>query len=98
MPFWRLGAVAGEAVVADGVVDGKPSWDFTRGNDRFQARVLFEASAFDTAIGEAFQRRQMAFFPNAELSVIPESGHDHPWTQPEATLRPVVRYLAEIGF
>jgi proline iminopeptidase len=96
-PFWRLGAVAAAAVAKDGVVDGKPVWDFTKGLERFATKVLFEASANDTVQGVAFQRRQMRFYPSAELAVIANAGHDHPWTQPEASLRPIFSYLAEIG-
>lgn len=97
-PFWRLGAVAMNAVSRDGMVDGKPGWDFTDGLERFSTKVLFEASANNDVIGVAFQERQLAFFPNAELAVIANAGHDHPWTQAEASLRPVFAYLAEIGF
>lgn len=97
-PFWRPGAVANAAFARTGIVDGKPSWDFTRGLERFTKPVLFEASALNTVIGSAFQERQMRFYPKATLRVIADAGHDHPWTHPEATLRPIFSYLAEIGF
>jgi proline iminopeptidase len=96
-PSWRLGTVAGAAIQRAGIVDGKPNWDFTRGLDRFTKKVLFEASANNTVIGEAFQREQMPDFPSAELSVVADSGHDFPWTQAEATLRPIFNYLDETG-
>lgn len=97
-PQWRHGAVAEAAIMEDGMENGEPSWDFTVGLDQFQPKVLFEASAWDTVIGEAFQRRQMEFYANAELLIIADAGHDHPWTQPEATLRGVLGYLDEIGY
>jgi proline iminopeptidase len=97
-PIWRMGAVASARVTREGIVDGEPAWDFTKGLDRFSTKVLFEASEENTVTGVAFQKRQMRFYPSAELAVIAGAGHDHAWTRPEQTLRPVVSYLAEIGF
>ncbi len=97
-PVWRLGAVASAAVQEDGMEGGKGVWDFTVGLDTFAPKVLFMASALNTVIGEDFQRRQMTFFANVELEVIANSGHDHPFTRPQETLRSIVAYLGEIGF
>lgn len=97
-PVWRLGAVANAAVQADGLIDGRPAWDFTVGLPQFSGKVLFEVSANDTVLGEAFQRRQATFYPSAELVRIEDAGHDHPWTHPKESMRPVFSYLAEIGF
>ncbi len=97
-PVWRLGAVAAGRVNREGIVDGKATWDFTKGLDRFDRLVLFEASEWDEVEGIDFQREQMTAFPEADLAVVPGAGHDHPWVQPEATLRPIVSYLAAIGF
>ncbi|HEY6909211.1 MAG TPA: alpha/beta hydrolase [Myxococcales bacterium] len=92
-PFWRMGAVAAAAVP-----EADPHWDFTRGLDRFTAPVLFEASEKNTAIGTAFQQRQMRFYPNASLAVIGGVGHDFPWTRPADTLAPVLSYLHSIAY
>jgi proline iminopeptidase len=97
-PIWRLGAVANAAIQYASTVDGKPSYDFTRGLDRFKTKVLFEASANNTVTGAAFQREQMRDFVSAELHVIADSGHDFPWRRPEATLSPIFDYLTEIDF
>ena len=97
-PFWRLGAVAAAAINAEGIVDGEPVWDFTRGLDRVAPPVLFEASADNTVIGSAFQQRQMRFYANAGLAVIAGAGHDFPWTRPAETLAPVLSYLDSIAF
>jgi proline iminopeptidase len=94
-PCWRLGAVANQAIEGGGVKDG---WDFTKGLERFQPKVLFEASERNEVIGAEFQRHQMKAYPTAALEIVAGAGHDFQWTQPEATLRPVVAYLAEIGF
>jgi proline iminopeptidase len=98
MPVWRLGAVAYAAVTKSGTSGGKAVYDFTQGLASYQRPVLFEASELDTVIGVDFQKRQMAFYPNAQLVVIPGAGHDFQWTLPEVTLRPVFSYLAAIGF
>lgn len=94
-PLWRFGAVASSAIQGEGVRDG---WDFTKGLERFQKPVLFEASEQNEVIGVEFQRRQMPSFSNAKLEIVRNAGHDFTWTQPEATLRPVFAYLAAIGF
>ena len=96
--FWRLGAVAAAAVLEEGMVDGEPVWDFTRGLDRFPVPVLFEASTDNTVIGIAFQQRQMRFYANASLAVVAGAGHDFPWTRPAETVAPVLSYLDSIGF
>ena len=57
--------MANVAIQKEGIVDGEPTWDFTKGLDRFTNKVLFEASAQNTVIGAAFQREQMREFPNA---------------------------------
>jgi proline iminopeptidase len=93
--FWREGAVANAAMQADGMKDGKGAWDFTTGLDDFTRPVLFLASERNAIMGEQFQRRQLGFYPNAELTVIRNSGHEVPTTQPEQTLRVIFNYLGE---
>jgi len=97
-PFWRHGAVAAAAIVAEGMVDGQPAWNFTTGLDRFTKPVLFQASELNTVIGIDFQKRQMPFYGNARLEVIAGAGHDFPWTKPAETVAPVLSYLDSIGF
>jgi proline iminopeptidase len=98
-PAWRFGAIANVTLTAvDGVHNGKADWDFTKGLDHFTRPVLFEGSALNDVIGAEFQKRQVTFYPNAQLVVIADAGHDFQWTQPEATLRPIFTYLDAIGF
>jgi proline iminopeptidase len=98
MPRWRYGAVASRELMRQGMSHGKPVWDFTVGLDRFQKPVLFIGSELNEVIGAEFQKRQMKFYPQSQLAVMAGAGHDHPWTHPEETLRPVFSYLAAIGF
>lgn len=93
--FWREGAVANAAMQDDGMQDGKGVWDFTIGLDAFTPPVLFLASERNTIMGEQFQRRQLGFYPNADLTVIEDSGHEVPTSQPEQTLRVIFNYLGE---
>lgn len=97
-PMWRLGAVTSTALPEDGMEDGEPVWDFTTGLASFTTEVLFVASENNTVIGEDFQTRQMAYYPTASLAVIADCGHDHQWTKPADTMRPVFAYLDRIGF
>ena len=46
-------------------------------------------------IGVDWQREQMKFFPNAELAVIPDAGHEMFTENPEASLAAVRAYLNE---
>ena len=97
-PFWRQGAVASAAITAEGIVDGEPNWDFVTGLDRLRTPVLFEASDQNTVIGVEFQKKQMQFYPEAQLAVIAGAGHDFPWTRAADTVAPVLSYLSSIGF
>lgn len=95
MAAWRFGAVANSTLMREGIASG---WNFTGGLDAFTGLVLFEGSELNEVTGAAFQKRQASVYPNARLAVIAGAGHDHTWVAPEATLRPIVSYLAEIGF
>ncbi len=97
-PFWRLGALANSKLQKDSMKNGKPDWDFTIGLSSFQRPALFIASERNEVIGAEFQRRQMQFYPNAELATVSNTGHDLVWVQPDATLRHIFSYLAKIGF
>ncbi|MCA9544519.1 MAG: alpha/beta hydrolase [Myxococcales bacterium] len=91
--YWRFGVVANQAIQADGMAGGKGVWDFTTGLAQTQAPVRLVASSRNEVIGEAFQRRQLGFFSNADLVVIDDSGHEFPQTHPAATLRVIFEHL-----
>jgi proline iminopeptidase len=44
-------------------------------------------------IGVEWQQRQMEYFPNAELAVIPNAGHEMFAENPEASITAVRTYL-----
>jgi proline iminopeptidase len=96
---WRIGAVANGALMEEGMsADGKAVWDFTKGLERFDRPVLFEGAELNQVIGAEFQKRQMTSYRNARLEVIVGAGHEHQWTHPQETLRPVFNYLSSIAF
>lgn len=61
----------------------------------FTGDVLFLASACNSFIGADFQRGQMGVFPQAQLEVIPDAGHELFSENPAATLAAVRDFFAE---
>lgn len=91
---WRFGARAADAIQQQAVdADGKFNIDLTVGVDRFNNKVLFVAGECQKVIGVAWQEQQMAFFPKAELAVIPDAGHEMFEENPEASIAAVREYL-----
>ena len=91
---WRFGASAGEAIKQEAVdTDGNFDIDLTVGVEGFNNTVLFMAGKCQQVIGAEWQTAQMAFFPNAELAVIPDAGHEMFAENPEASLAVVRAYL-----
>lgn len=91
---WRVGSTSMQNVMRSAMdSDGNIDIDLTEGIDKFANTVLFIASGCNTKIGAKFQRRQMEFFPNAELVVIQESGHMMFGEKPVESVRVVREYL-----
>lgn len=96
-PFWRYGAAAAKYIQEDGQNSkGKFVFDFTTHLDQFTNKVLFMASGRNEAIGEKHQRMQMQLFPNADIAVIPDCGHDYWWTKTAEVVVAIHEYLDEI--
>ena len=96
-PVWRLGAVTHHCLMAAGMKDGKPAYDFSDHLAAFTKPVLFVASELNEVIGVAFQERQRAFYPSTTLVTIAGSGHDFPWTHPAETLAAIHAYLGTVN-
>ena len=60
----------------------------------FTNKVLFIAGECQTVIGVDWQQRQMEFFHNAEIAVIPDAGHEMFAENPEAGIAAVREYLS----
>ena len=67
--------------------------DLTEGVADFSNTVLFIAGECQQVIGVEWQTKQMAFFPSAELAVIPDAGHEMFAENPDASLAVVRAYL-----
>ena len=74
---WRDGSQVSREILADAYdAEGNLSVDFVAGVNAFTNTVLFLTGACQTTIGADWQERQMAFYPSAELVVIPGAGHE----------------------
>lgn len=73
----------------------RKSIDFRVGVEQFTSKVLFIASECNTLIGEAHQRKQVKFFPNAELIVIKDAGHFMFNEKPEESIAIIKKYFTE---
>ena len=91
---WRFGARANTSLLQQAVdADGNFTINLVEGVERFANRVLFITGECQTVIGVEWQKRQMEFFPNAELAVIPDAGHEMFAESPEASIAAVREYL-----
>jgi proline iminopeptidase len=91
---WRYGAAASDALFQQ-AVDSNGNFDINlvAGVENFGNTALFLTGECQTVIGADWQRRQMEFFPSAELVVIPAAGHEMFTESPEASLAAVRAYL-----
>jgi len=91
-PNWRFGSLA-SALWRDA-----PEADLDRiaRGTGYQGPVLFLAGDCNDWTGALLQARYAAGFPNAELRVIPEAGHDVIWDNPGAAM-PVIRAFLDDG-
>lgn len=94
---WRSGQVSWEALAGRMMKDEqyRDSIDFVAGVENFDKKVLFIASECNTLIGEAHQRQQMKYFPDAELVVIKGAGHYMFNEKPEASVATIRKYFKE---
>ncbi|MEM7128823.1 MAG: hypothetical protein AAF702_20990 [Chloroflexota bacterium] len=61
----------------------------------YSGDALFITSECNTFTGEAFQRAQMTLFPQADLVVIPDAGHEMFSENPVASLMAVRTFFGE---
>jgi len=91
---WRFGARANDSLFQQAVdADGNFDINLVDGVEGFTNKVLFIAGECQMVIGVEWQKRQMEFFPNAELAVIPDAGHEMFAENPEASIAAVREYL-----
>ena len=91
---WRFGASAQSSIQSDAFdAEGNVTLNLVEGVENFTNRVLFIASECQTYIGADWQREQMAFFPDAELVVISDAGHEMFAENPTESIAAVRTYL-----
>ncbi|MEU9177848.1 alpha/beta hydrolase [Streptomyces sp. NPDC048550] len=95
-----LDAMAGRSVAHSSAAAFRAYLDSWAGADFHErvkdnpARVFLLAGANDPALGpEAMRATWMQWYPNAELEVLPDTGHYAPEESPEAVAAAVERYL-----
>jgi proline iminopeptidase len=92
---WRFGAAAAASIQAEAIdAEGNVHLNLVQGVENFSNRVMFMTGECQTVIGAAWQREQMAFFPSADLLVIPDAGHEMFKENPTASIAAVRSYLA----
>jgi proline iminopeptidase len=75
--YWRMGMAAFVSIPRSGMdEDGNLHLNLVEGVDRFKDKVLFLAGECNQLIGADHQRKHLEYFPNSELIVIPECGHN----------------------
>jgi len=91
---WRLGARGADNILQHAVdANGNFNVNLIDDVERFTNKVLFIASACQKVIGVDWQKKQMALFPNGQLAVIPDAGHEMFAENPEASIAAVRGYL-----
>jgi proline iminopeptidase len=92
---WRFGAMAASSIQSEAInAEGNIDLNLVEGVEEFSNRVLFMTGECQTIIGEDWQREQMVFFPNAELVVIPDAGHEMFKENSAASIATVRTYLS----
>jgi proline iminopeptidase len=91
---WRYGARGADNIFQQAIdADGNFNISLVDGVEGFTNKVLFIAGECQKVIGVEWQKRQMEYFPNAELSVIPGAGHEMFAENPVASITAVREYL-----
>ena len=97
-PVWRLGALANYCIEGEGIdSNGNADYDFTDNLNAFTTKVLFISSGDNEVLGIELQEKQVREYPNAELKIIPDCGHDLVWQKPAEVLALIRSYLNEIN-
>ena len=63
------------------------------GVEEFTNKVLFIAGECNTLIGAELQTRHLDLFPNSELAIIPDAGHEMFADNPDVSITVVREYL-----
>ena len=89
-PFWRNGAVVLQAFIEIAESEG---FDFTTNLSQYQTEVLFLYGGNNQSYGLEFAQKEAAFFPNASIAKIEDTGHEMIHFKWEAIHPIVLNYL-----
>jgi proline iminopeptidase len=92
-PSWRWGNAASTGV--QGSVSETDLNSLSSHAGDYEKPVLFLASECNTWIGTELQAKHAALYPNSKLIIIPNSGHDMVWDNPEETIGAIRTFLGE---
>jgi len=92
-PFWRNGAVSFQALIENAEKHG---FDFTTNLDAFETKVLFAYSELNKAYGLSWAETVSAPYPNVELIMIANSGHEIPYFGWDDFYPKALNYLNEL--
>lgn len=92
-PLWRWGTTASYAI-PDSLSDADLN-SLSTNAKHVDNPVLFLAGECDTWLGAELQAKHAAQYPNAELRVIAQAGHDMFWDNPEETLNVIRAFLGD---
>jgi proline iminopeptidase len=90
-PMWRWGTTASNAIQAGASEADLDSLSAHAGE--YDKPVLFLASECNTWIGPELQAEHGALYPDSQLVVIPNAGHDMFWDNPETSQAAVRDFL-----
>ena len=96
-PFWRGGAAVNISLQEKVLENGEVMNSIATNLNQFTAKVLFIASGNNELVGKDFQEHQRNLYPNTELKVIPDCGHDLQWTKAAEVVGFIHQYLDEIN-
>jgi proline iminopeptidase len=91
--MWRWGNASSNGVQGSATEADLDSLSSHAGD--YEKPVLFLASECNTWIGPELQAKHTALYPNTRLVIIPNSGHDMVWDNPEQTIATIRNFLNE---
>ena len=92
-PMWRWGNTASTAIqskASEAVLDS-----LSAHAGEYEKPVLFLASECNTWIGSELQTKHAEMYPNSQLAIISNSGHDMVWDNPDETIEIIRAFLRE---
>lgn len=93
-PFWRNGATVLQAFMD---ISENEGFDFTTHLNEYQPKVLFLYGENNKSYGLSFAEKEAAFFPNAEIVQIDDTGHEMIYFKWNAVYPVVLDYLNSLN-